>query len=201
VELLVVIGIISVLIGLLLPSLSRARSAARATQCSANLHQIALAFFEYAAGASGKFPTNVSAPSPGLFWYDDDRIGRLLPASRPPVPAGKPGGNVYICPEDPSPAFLSYSMNVWASSAVDASVTSATPVSETLWTGPSAQASKLILLAESYSESGSASGWYASATIGTTGTSAGARFGGAGGIAPPLNEKRWGYVISELDCI
>ena len=200
VELMIVVGIIGVLVAVLLPSLERARAAARNTQCAANLHQLTLAFFEYAASSSGRFPLNVSSPSPGLYWYDDDRIARLLPASRPPVPAGKPGGNIYVCPADAGPAYLSYSMNVWASCIVDSSVTSVQPSAGTLWPAAPSRSTKLILLAESYSQSGSDStGWFAPATIGFAGSSAAARFGGAGGIAPPISAKRWGYVISELD--
>jgi prepilin-type N-terminal cleavage/methylation domain-containing protein/prepilin-type processing-associated H-X9-DG protein len=56
VELLVVIGIIAVLVGLLLPSLGRAREQARCAACLSNLRQLAVAANMYADDNRGRFP-------------------------------------------------------------------------------------------------------------------------------------------------
>jgi prepilin-type N-terminal cleavage/methylation domain-containing protein/prepilin-type processing-associated H-X9-DG protein len=56
VELLVVIGIIALLISILLPSLQKARESALRVQCSSNLRQLSMLWFQYANDWKGKFP-------------------------------------------------------------------------------------------------------------------------------------------------
>ena len=75
VELLVVIAIIALLIAILLPSLNRARLASRAVACQANLRQIALWAFEYAADWDGVLPTRGENPVGTLYW------GQLSPTN------------------------------------------------------------------------------------------------------------------------
>jgi prepilin-type N-terminal cleavage/methylation domain-containing protein len=60
VELLVVIGIIAVLISLLLPSLNKAREAAKRTMCLSNLHQIHLMLVMYANANKDQVPLGYS---------------------------------------------------------------------------------------------------------------------------------------------
>jgi prepilin-type processing-associated H-X9-DG protein/prepilin-type N-terminal cleavage/methylation domain-containing protein len=59
VELLIVIGIIALLIGILLPALSRAREQARLTQCQNNLRQWGLGFQMYVDQNAGMLPLRV----------------------------------------------------------------------------------------------------------------------------------------------
>lgn len=56
VELLVVIGIIALLVSILLPSLNRAREAAKQTKCLSNLKQIGMAFTMYLNENGNWFP-------------------------------------------------------------------------------------------------------------------------------------------------
>ncbi len=63
IELLVVIGIIAVLLGILLPSLTRAREASKRTACLSNLHQIHVMLQMYANSANQQIPIGYSANS------------------------------------------------------------------------------------------------------------------------------------------
>src|SRR5690349_10891085 len=58
VELLVVIGIIAVLIGILLPTLNRAREQSRSAVCMNNLRQLGIAYMMYANDNNGWLPAS-----------------------------------------------------------------------------------------------------------------------------------------------
>ncbi len=64
VELLVVIGIIALLIGILMPALSKARESSNRVKCAANLHNIGIAVVNFANDYKGVFPMAYQMPDP-----------------------------------------------------------------------------------------------------------------------------------------
>jgi len=74
VELLVVIGIIVVLIGILLPSLSRARATAQRVKCSASLQQVGQGFILYGTEFNGYWPPMNLIDNTNAYTIGDDSI-------------------------------------------------------------------------------------------------------------------------------
>jgi prepilin-type processing-associated H-X9-DG protein/prepilin-type N-terminal cleavage/methylation domain-containing protein len=124
VELLVVIGIISVLIAMLLPALNKARQAAKSVACMSNERQIGLAVMMYVNDNRGWLPPAFRYPA-GLAWMGC--LNPYLPVGAPPNSYGTTAMSVYLgeypttgdkhgvyrCPEqDPvNPDWLSYGYN------------------------------------------------------------------------------------------
>jgi prepilin-type N-terminal cleavage/methylation domain-containing protein/prepilin-type processing-associated H-X9-DG protein len=97
IELLVVISIIGLLMGLLLPSLSRARKQARAVACQANLKQWGLRFATVASENDGRLRTSAGAVNPSenwLFWGDASYTGNRSPTVRVCPMASRPANDV-----------------------------------------------------------------------------------------------------------
>jgi len=129
VELLVAVGVITVLAALSLPLLAAAKGKGKQTSCLNNLHQLGLAQQIYASDNSGQLVANLpDVPQYANVnsWVQGDvqvavqstnpaylRRGLLFPYVNQP--------SVYWCPADPSqiggqPRVRSYSMNGWVGS-------------------------------------------------------------------------------------
>ncbi len=111
IELLVVIAIIAILAGMLLPSLSGAKEAAKRISCVNNLHQLGLSHTLYAGDHQGKFVPRTYNPAwPSLLYASYQSVTILRCASDVPKPFtfGATSTN-YIADNAPR----SYIMNGW----------------------------------------------------------------------------------------
>ena len=104
VELLVVIGIIALLIGILLPTLSTARNSARTVVCGSNLRQLGIGFTLYANGNDGSLPPGSTLNSGGTgdwapFWYDHimEYVDQKNPNHDPFSFDAQDYGDAFIC--------------------------------------------------------------------------------------------------------
>jgi len=78
IELLVVISIISLLIAILLPALTKAREATHRIGCLSNLRQTGIALNSYAVDNNGSIPMNSHNPDPNFDQLATHGPGRLL---------------------------------------------------------------------------------------------------------------------------
>jgi prepilin-type processing-associated H-X9-DG protein len=197
IEILVCVGVLTILVSILLPTIGAARRQARLVACTSNVAHICRALHAYAGLNEGRFPPEVTSPGIGQHWCDRTRMGDLL-AHRTPKGISSLGGGVLACPADDDGGQRSYAMNFWASSTVDGFMRSSFPGRGVLWSTAVGDTSRLILVAEAWSAYGSGDWFTAPETIGFAGERPGQRFGGGAGIAPPIPQGRFGIVNSEL---
>jgi prepilin-type N-terminal cleavage/methylation domain-containing protein/prepilin-type processing-associated H-X9-DG protein len=111
IELLVVIGIIGILMGLLIPSLSKAKKQANRTACLSNIRQVYFCFQFYAQNFGDQIPIGYDGPV-GAAQADYYAAYGGAPATNPRtlfglfVDAGlMPNPQVFYCPSESQPQF------------------------------------------------------------------------------------------------
>jgi prepilin-type N-terminal cleavage/methylation domain-containing protein/prepilin-type processing-associated H-X9-DG protein len=126
IEVLVVLGILSLLLAILVPVASAVRTRSRTTVCLSNLRQWSSATLAFAAANDGCLPRRGQGVQPtGQINRPEDwfnalppvlqmaGLSRLVAAGRPPHPGD---GSIWMCPEMPevagAPYTFSYAMNM-----------------------------------------------------------------------------------------
>jgi prepilin-type N-terminal cleavage/methylation domain-containing protein/prepilin-type processing-associated H-X9-DG protein len=189
-ELVVVMGILALLTAMFLPAIRSFDRRSDLLECTQNLKVLNQAMIAYALDHGGHFPTPVTAPSPGAYWYRKRQTGTYLPMdAREEVTA-----ELAACPNDPD-ARRSYAINHWATGA---KMPPHLPKYGSMFRLSVTDSSRMILMSEAFSGTGSlAAGWVARDSLGFRGTP-GQRFGGGGGLAPPISIGRFTGLNSEL---
>ena len=119
VELLVVIGIIAILVGILLPTLNRAKDAAKRTQCLSNMRQVDNGFRLYAANYKDAIPISYCGTAKQFSYAMN--INGLQPTPRHVTGLGllalagyAKTGQTYYCPAEEDILFMYDTMqNHW----------------------------------------------------------------------------------------
>ena len=96
IELLVVIAIIAVLMGILMPALSRVRKQAKAVVCQTSLKQWGTIFVLYTEDNDTKFPTRTQSSGRWInvlfdYYHKDERFRCCPMATKPTAPQGASG--------------------------------------------------------------------------------------------------------------
>ena len=105
VELLVVIGVIALLIGLLLPTLARARAAARDVACLSNLRQVHAGLIFYADASGGRVPVGYRLAKQFNSMVYSNSSGNFVLFGKLHEAGLTFGGEVYFCPSEANPRF------------------------------------------------------------------------------------------------
>lgn len=104
IELLVVVAIITLLLAIMLPVLSKVRIIANRLACRSNLRQIALAWHTYLNDHDGKFYQDINANMIYGGWKGTHFPGQPRPLNRylslPKIPASEKDAKVFRCPGD-----------------------------------------------------------------------------------------------------